>query len=248
MNLLSFVIENLADFHNVRDIAGDVLVNSQCIYPSNSIVRVTIRGGGATCVVSDEWGAYNEICDAGGDGEKARKVIESQARRHGLKSSKGNIHTPQLDIRDVTAAIALVANASSDVARYLFSAVKPARRDFKYTLRDFLYKKFNGAVKHDINLLGFSNKVHKFENAIVLGGEKMLIVDPVSVDRASVNSRLVAHLDIQRKNISGIQQRIVYDDEADWAGEDLNLLTIGAPVVAFSKADRVIGRMVKDLH
>ena len=94
-------------------------------------------------------------------------------------------------------------------------------------------------------IVGASDKAHKFANVVSFANGNKLIVDAVANDPQSVNSRVVANLDVKSKNDPRIAQRIVYDDEDDWLRADLNLLNVGATVVPFSRAQEVIQRVAE---
>jgi hypothetical protein len=110
-------------------------------------------------------------------------------------------------------------------------------------LASFLKATFDDRVIHDEKIIGASNKPHKFANVIILGGEKRLIIDPVSKDPTSINARVVANLDVRTARNPNLMQRIVYDDTEKWLASDLNLIQIGAPVVPFSRSEDVIKRI-----
>jgi len=72
---------------------------------------------------------------------------------------------------------------------------------------------------------------------------RRLIVDAVMNEASSINSRVVANLDIRAANDDTISQRIIYDDDEGWSAADLNLLQVGAPAVPFSRSREVIERV-----
>jgi hypothetical protein len=65
----------------------------------------------------------------------------------------------------------------------------------------------------------------------------------VSPEASSINAAVVAHLDVKQANVPNVVRRIVYDDEEKWKAEDLSLLSVGAPVVPFSRAREVLKRV-----
>lgn len=218
-------------------------VVTQCIYPSNEFVRVLVRGGTNTFVVSDEGGAIHEIeaagAEAGNIDKQARKIVDV----YGLKISNGVIRSDYCRLEDLALCIALVGNASKQVADWLFATkrIKPSR-DFKMALSVFLRAKFNDHV-HEDSITGASNKPHKFDNIIAFPSGRRLIIDAVTRDSNSINSRVIANMDIKQFGYSNLEQRIIYDDSEEWKAEDLNLLQVGAPTVGFSKAHQVIDRI-----
>ena len=243
MSMMDQLVPALADFYSVEPSRDGISIVTHCLYPSGKSVRVMVRGAGNSCSVSDECGALHEVIDAGIPWGRAEHAIKSRARRHALNSDRGNVHSDVVEMRTVAAVIAVVANASKDIAAWLFSSTKPEKTDFKESLRKALNDKFNGAVHHNVELRGFSNKSHTFDNVIRIN-DNSIIVDPVIKDHSSINSRLVANLDVQRLENNKIQQRIIYDDSDEWNSAELSLLSIGAPVVAFTNVDNVISRIV----
>lgn len=219
-----------------------VHVTTQCLYPSNTFVRIFVRGGDETFFVSDEGGAIRDVESAGAWLEKPDRLIAPIVSPFGLKSFNGIVASREISTSDLGIAIAIVANASKNVAEYLFShlKVKPTR-NFKEVLSAFLRTSYDDAVREE-TFVGQSNKAHKFENVIVLHGKK-LVVDPVINDRSSINARLVANMDLKAAKHEGVEQRIIYDDRENWQPEDLNLLQVGARVVPYSKAPQVIQRL-----
>jgi hypothetical protein len=49
----------------VKRVGYGVRVTTHCMYPSNGLVQVMVRGGVSTVVVSDEGGAMEEALAAG---------------------------------------------------------------------------------------------------------------------------------------------------------------------------------------
>jgi hypothetical protein len=236
--------EGLADLATVTTVEDGVVATTHCMYPSNGLVRVTVRGSKETIVASDEGGALGEALAAGIDVRNYDRALAHLIREQGLFIREGVIYTPQMSIEATPLAILLVANASQEVARWMFDHGKVKRtRDFKKLLADFLSKRFESRVVHGEFVIGHSNKRHRFANVVSLGGERKLIIDPVSNDSSSINARVVANLDVKATDNPNIIQRIVYDDEDDWLAADLNLLQVGATAVPFSRAGEVIERI-----
>lgn len=244
MSHLTQVQESLGGLFKSFQWGDAVRVVTHCLYPGNSFVSVVVRGGVDTFYVSDDGKAFRELSAAGAVIHKPEILVRHIISESGLLIRDGVIASPRVGSGDLAVAIALVANTSRDVAKWLFTHAKIKReRDFKTVLQQFLKTKFDDNVKHDV-VVGASNKSHKFENLIVLPGGKRLIVDPVMHDANSINARLVANLDVRSAGYSDLEQRIVYDDDdSGWKPDELNLLQIGATVVPFSKAQQVFGRI-----
>lgn len=243
MSHLVQVQESLEGLFRAFQWGDSVRVVTHCLYPGNSFVNVVVRGGTDTFYVSDDGNAVRELSAAGAELQKPDMLVRHLIAESGLLMRDGVIASPRVSASDLGVAIALVANTSRDVAKWLFSHAKIKReRDFKSVVQQFLRSKFDDHVKHDI-VVGASNKVHKFENLIALPDGKRLIVDPVMHDANSINARLVANLDVRSAGYADLEQRIVYDDDSEWKPDELNLLQIGATVVPFSKAPQVFSRL-----
>lgn len=249
MSLLTIIQDAVAEIITVGESGDGVYVNTLCIYPSNSFVQVMIYGNQNEFTVSDNCGAVHELVSAGIEVSKNDGVLNRYVKSQGLTFKYGQIRSPVCSRGELSSAIALVANASKDMADWLFATSKINKnRDIKAIVRSLLQMTFDKSnIKEDGTIVGVSNKPHKFENIIMLPNNRRLIVDPVIRDGSSINARVVANLDVKLANLDGLEQRIIYDDEDDWQPEDLNLLQVGATVVPFSKSAEVI-RRVAGLH
>lgn len=244
MSIIEYVRNSLSTISHSQEINGVVRVSTQCMYPSNTLVSVFVEGGKNTFIVTDNGGAIKELASNGIDLQTSYKSIDQFVKSQGAIYSCGIISSPQATLKELPAAIILVANLSKELATYLLGHAKIKRkRNFKELVHNFLSDKFERQRVKTMEFIGDSNKSHRFENVIILNNERKLIVDPVVKDHASINSRVVANIDIKSKNISGIEQRIIYDDEEEsWSSVDINLLTLGAIVIPFSKADAALQR------
>jgi hypothetical protein len=224
--------------------ADGVRVSTHVLYPSNGTVSVVIRGGAASFMVSDDGGGVQELTSAGINATLSDRAIRAQLRFNGLQVERGAIITPLVPLEAIPAAILLVANASRTVAEWglnhlAFSTV----RNFKEDLAQLLDRYFHDQLRTDEMIVGRSNKPHKFGHVIYLGGDRKLLVDPVINDASSINSRVVANMDVKMAENPLIEQIIVYDDSLRWKSSDLKLLELGARTVAFSQAQPVLQRL-----
>ncbi len=232
----------MCDALPVYDLGDGFRVSTQCLYPSNGGVSVIVRGRGDTFVVSDEGGALDEVAASGRREGGSDKRLRSLVANQGLKVSGGAIHSPPVSAKALPAAILLVANASKEVADWGLSHIRFAvSRNFKETLMEILQKHFHDNLRHE-SIAGESTKTHKFGNVIYLTDSRRLIVDPVVNDPSSINSRVVANMDVRMLRDDRIDQIIVYDDRLRWTSSDLALLKLGAQIVPFSAAEPEIMR------
>jgi hypothetical protein len=227
----------------MKRIDDGLRVTTQCMYPSNGLVEVTLRGGTSTVVASDEGGAMGEALAAGIPMRHFGAQISNLVRDQGLLFGDGVIYTAPIPIEAAPLAVLLVANASQDAARWLYDHVKIKRsRDFRELLATYLKKAFDDRVA-PATIVGHSRKSHKFANVISFPSGNRLIVDGVTNEPSSVSARVLANLDVKANEDPRIIQRIVYDDDEVWTAADLNLLQIGADVISFSHSSEVIERL-----
>jgi hypothetical protein len=242
-NIIELLQDGMSRVSSVTRADDGWRVVTHCMYPSNGLVEVRVRGGARTVVVSDEGGAVGEALSAGIAVKDYDRTLGHLVKEQGLLLKRGIIYSPPVSIEGAAMAVVLVANASQEVSRWLFDHTKIKRtRDFRTLLAEFLRKNFDDRVAPMV-IVGKSNKPHKFPNVISLTSGKRLIVDPVTNEASSVNARVVANLDVKAVDDPSLIQRIIYDDEESWAAADLNLLQVGATVVPFSRSQEVIQRI-----
>lgn len=228
----------------IRQDDDAIRVGTQVLYPSNSAVTLTIRGTNRF-VVSDSGGAMDEITGSGRWDIPTDRRVETIISNFGLKVSRGAIYAPSVSLEALPSAILLVANASKAVAEWAYSHIRfTVTRNFKKDLENILHRHFNESLKNNTEVIGESNKAHKFAHVIYLDKKRKLLVDPVINDASSVNARVVANMDVRMREDPTISQIIVYDDRLNWKASDLRLLRVGTPnVVPFSSAEPQIQRM-----
>lgn len=243
MNLTHTVEAALRDTFLLHTLREGVLVQTQCLYQGGGIVRVLVRGGEDTFYVSDEGYGVGEIEAAGARVDDADKLIRKLLKPLGLTSSGGIVKAPPCNAKALGYSIASVANASAMVSAWLFSHLKVQPPiNFKDSIARLLQAAFPTTV-HSGKLTGGSNKEYTFEHIIFLPNDRKMIVDPVVHDMKSISSRVLANIDVRRANHGNVEQRIVYNDAEDWSAEDLNLLTLGAISIPFSRAQEVLPRV-----
>jgi hypothetical protein len=246
MSDLGAVLDAIRRLPAARQEEGRILVPTQCLYPSNGAVVVVVEGGPSRFGVHDNAGALDELSAAGGIVTTPLVVMRPAVRRQGLElTKKGIILSPTVPAADLPAAIVLVANASKEAAHRLIDNMRPRpMRNFRAELEVLLKEQFGTVpLRRELPILGKSNKPHKFDYVVQLGGQRQLVLDAVSPDANSINAAVVAHLDLREAGMPHLVQRIVYDDHQRWPAADLNLLSVGAPAVPFSQAPEVLQRI-----
>jgi hypothetical protein len=244
MSQLQIIRNAMVDAFSISDEDDGVRVTTHCLYPSNGLVQVIVRGGTNTFFVSDEGRAVQEIEAAGAEIHNVDRLVSHLVVPHGLSVSKGVIRSAQCDASNLPVSIAIVANISKSVADYLFSHVRVRpHKNFRSVVSSFVRAQYQ--TVHEEVIVGSSNKQHRFDNVIILSGGRKVVVDPVVPDHNSIASRVLANMDVRSAKYPDIEQRIVYDDADSWKSEDLNLLQAGADVISFSKASIVLKRLAK---
>ena len=92
-NLIGRSLDSIASITCTGD---GVRVTTHCMYPSNELVQVTVRGGVETIVASDEGGAVGEALSAGIPLKDYNRTLAHLLRDQGLSISDGVICTPQI--------------------------------------------------------------------------------------------------------------------------------------------------------
>lgn len=248
MNLQNIISQGLAHYSEIKEIDSGVRVKTHCIYPSNSTVMVSVRGGPNKYIAMDDGAALGEAILAGADITGALKKYEKICHRQGLLFSNGVVRSPEIDVSALPAAIILVANTSKEVADHIFLSWKAAKvRDFKESVKLLLSKTFPTARVAEGIFSGESSKVHSFDSVIHTDSGMRIIVDPVLRDASSINSRVIAHLDLKKARHDGVEQRLIFDDQEEkWQSSELSVLQLsGVPVVPFSKMPHDIENLLK---
>lgn len=244
MSLSEIVRSAMAQITPIVETEDGALVTTTCMYPSNGLVQVVVRGGETRFRVSDDGGAIRELLSAAGDVDNHDAALRRAIAARGLIVHGGAISSPEVPREALSIAIALVANASQEAAQWLFTHTKIRQsRDFRKVVRDFLRKRFVDQELKEVTVVGGSNKPHKFDSVVLLPGGRRLLVDAVVHDANAINSAVVSHLDVRARQDPSIEQRIVYDDDDEWPAPDLSLLSVGATAVPFSKLGGVLGRI-----
>ncbi len=234
--------ESMADIARV-DVLDDCLrVTTHCLYPSNGLVRVVVRVSGTTATVSDDRAALNEAQSAGLNIAMSDSRLRHVVLPYGATISNGTVFI-DTSVSSAGAAIVFVANASRAVAEWLYTHmhIRPSR-DFRMLLTDLLERKFESLVHRDVEIAG-KYKKHTFANLVALPDGRRLLVDPVVPDASSVNSRVVAHLDVRNLNDETLEQRLIYDEADNWDSSNLSLLSIGANAIPFSRSEETLERI-----
>ncbi len=247
MSMATAVAEALALFSSFEEKQGSVAVHTHCLYPDNTVVTVWVKGGPEYgFVVSDEGRAIDELTAYNREIHNPDRFLLRFCRREGLSVKDGKIHSPRVPMDGLASAVSFVATASANaVTRGLETLRLRMSPNLRKELSDLLGRTLPAQrVRRDVRLRGHTTRYYRFEAVIDLGGERRLLMDPVTPDQGSINARAVAHLDVGRLEDVNTLQRLVYDDRHDWPASDLSLLQTAATIVPFSQSEQ----MLRSLH
>ena len=246
MTLLATIEAALRTWPKPSEADGAVAVSTDCLYPSNGIIKVFVTGRANEFRVHDNAGALDEFDSSSGFASDAIGTLRIKAREQGLQiTNSGCIYTPQsVTFEQLAGAICLVANASKEAAHSLVEKYRPPpKRNFRDELAKILERQF-GRLPAKGAIVGSSNKVHKFDYDIELSGRRHLLLDAVVPEPTSINAVLAANIDVRQTGQGHIIQRIVYDDADEWKASDLSLLSIGATVIPFTRVAPALERLM----
>lgn len=227
---------------------GRVAVPTLCLYPSNATVTVYVSGGPRECVISDDGGAVAQIAAHGIPIDDPDKMVRQFAVGSGLRHERGAIYSPPVPGDALVPVIMLVANASAQAAHWAVSHLRVARRrDLRAVVREIVEKRFGRErVKHEIPILGKSERLYRFDTVVDIGGGRRFIADTVVPEASSINARVVSHMDVRERGDPALVQRIVFDPADSWRSEELNLLQMAATLVAVDALDKSLDRIAHE--
>lgn len=245
MSTLANVASALGNWPQLRSIDRGVRVSTHCLYPSNSTVSVVISQRGTNSFrVDDDAQALDEVAQAVMTKQALPKLMRGIVRHRGCElTERGEILSPSVTSCELRAAVILVANASQAAAEHLLGSIRAPRKDMRRVIEELLDRKFKDAWKRDGRIAGASNKEHGFDYVVQMSGGRQLALDFVVPDPSSVNSAVVAHMDVGQKKFAHLEQRIVYDDSQSWRAEDIQLLKAGARPVPISSLAQSLERL-----
>jgi hypothetical protein len=241
-DLAGTIEESLTGITRTDLLEDSLRITTQCLYPSNGFIRVSVKLSGTMIIVSDDRAGLNEAQGAGLDAEVPDRSLRHLVSPYGAEIRDGNVFSV-VPIESAATTVILVANASRTVADWMYahSRIKPTR-NFRALLTDLLRQKFETILHHDVEIDGRFKK-HKFAHLISLPHGPRIIMDPVIPEPGSFNSRIVAHLDVKALGDKSLEQRMIYDDADRWDPATLNLLSVGAVAIPFSRSGEALERL-----
>lgn len=226
-------------------VGDEHLIITHCQLPNGSLVKVRVRRSGDGWIVSDGGTALDEATASGVErpifGLNVRRAIRSK----GLSFIEGRIESPRVLEASLFNAVVVVANACRDVAETLIAMGGNATDEtLGVRARKILVGRFHTWVSSAPAIIsGASERAHKFDTSLDLPDGRRVLIDTVKHQGNSINSTIVANLDVRRLNDPKIIQRIVFDPSEDWKNEEIALLEVGAPPVAIAGLGDAIERI-----
>lgn len=245
---MSDVIKKLSEDMNeilrIEKTQDGFFVTTGCMYPSNGLVRVLVRGGKDEFVVSDEGEAIKEAESSGMYLQNPDRRLLGVVKGQGLLIKNGVIHSPRVTLKQLVGTVIIVANASKEASHRCYDHGKlKITRNFKEALSALLEKNFGDNITKNTMLIGASNKTYKFDH-VIKKDDLMITVDPVVREPSAINARVVANMDIKNAGNDKIIQTIVYDDYEEWNAADLNLLRMASRVLPFESVRQSAKRLI----
>lgn len=235
----------LQEWPQPRQEGDKILVPTQCLYPSNGMVVLTVEGGTDAFRVHDGGRTLDEAVTSVSSAYVSLASARHIARAQGLfVTDNWVIQSPIVRLPQLAGAMALVANVAKEIAHNMIDRAHPRPlRDMKEALAEILDKTFLHHWVQNEKIAGRSNKQHRFDFSVRLAGEKKLLIDAAHPDAVSINSVFVANLDVRNAGVPNIEQRIIYDDDVSWKSSDLALLSTAAKVIPFSRSKQIFSQM-----
>ncbi|MGD9472709.1 MAG: hypothetical protein AB7G24_07680 [Novosphingobium sp.] len=227
-------------------VGDEYLFTTHCQLPNGSLIKLRIRSAGENqWIVSDGGAALDEAIASGISHPAFTLNVRRVIRSKGLIFNDGRIESPKIGLESLFSATVVVANAARDVADALLLVGSDAtERSLSLRTREVLVSKFHSwVVAKPVTLSGASERLHKFDNALDLPDGRRVLIDIVKHQGNSINSTVVANLDVRRLQDPHLIQRIVFDPEAGWKPEEIALLEVGATPVALPSLVHAIDRI-----
>jgi len=243
MNRIEIVSQALASVFGARETPRGMQVVTHCMYPTNTLVQLTLDGHGDDYVVTDRGAAVDQIVASGAEVHNPDRLLRGVVARFGVHAHHGELYMRARGPAAIAHAVCTVANASVVASEHLFAHLKirPAG-SFKALVSEILVRSNVGEVVQS-EIPGNSNKLHHFDNVVRLDARRRVIIDPVLHDPSSMNARVVANMDVKAAQHPDVLQRIVYDDRERWKPEEIGLLAMGAVAVPLSRLNESLARL-----
>lgn len=240
---LQKAFRSLASFRRYGD---GWLVDTTAVYPSGKVVQILVHGPATLSVVTDNGSASDELECSGIKIDDPSRLLRPYARKYGLETSRGEIFESRVTLGDLPAAIRLVASASAEaVHREIESTSFRPHRQIRDLLATFMKERHGHAFTSQA--VEGKNRPHLFDY-VHKERDRLVIVDPVLRDASSINSKVVAHLDVRARLGKKANQLIIYDDAEPWTSDQLGILQLAASIVPWREVEPAISSTLVGAH
>lgn len=239
---MNLVLDNLVEERAAIFDGGDLILATDCLYfdATSVAVRISISPRGERIAVSDEGNAVDRVVASGRKAHAFDRTAKAVAKRHGLASSNGVLIAYPDSADEVSAYVALVANASVELAMRLREVSLPRdHRDITAEMIERLDSWFPGiATRKKAEISGSSNKVHTFDLEATMGDGKIILLDEIRPKR--VNTILAAGFDVGRRQDVNLSIWAIYDPAMIEAigSPNLSLLSSVTRTVAIDRVSK----------
>jgi len=121
-------MEVLASWPQVAQTERGAFVRTSCIFPSGSLLSVSVQPAIDGWIVSDEGSASWEASSGGGDIDSALNGLKTVLSNKGLKLENGKIYSQRVSSNELPFMVAYLATASLDAARWLSGKIEKSKR------------------------------------------------------------------------------------------------------------------------
>lgn len=221
------------------------VITTHCQLPNGALVKLRVRRSEDGWIVSDGGAAVDEAAASGIDRPIFGLNVRRAIRGKGLVFNEGSIESPKVGVASLFNAVVIVANACRDIAETLIyvGGVQVAESLEQRTRKILVGRFHTWVLARPLLINGASDRQHKFENALSLPDGRKVLIDVVRHQGNSINSSIVANLDVRRLHDDRLIQRIVFDPTEDWKNEEVELLSVGATPVALPSLAASIDRI-----
>lgn len=163
------IMEVLAEWPQVARTERGAFVRTSCMFPSGSLLSVSIQPAKDGWIVSDEGSAAWEAGASGKDVDIALRGLKNLLLQKGLKLEGSKIYSQRVSSSELPFMVAYLATASLDAAKWLAGKVEKQRAEtIIETLPRHLREVFPDLVMPEpLSLRGDTDKDYTFRNVLL---------------------------------------------------------------------------------
>lgn len=232
---------SLSKYDTCERTSEGIRITTDCLYPSFEQVVVFVVGNGDGYIVHDGGGAAQSAWMHGVDTRSLSHSLTTSAKTFGCESKNNKLISEAASSDWLWAAVATVANASSDAARGAIGRVRATREEDLISKTKALLDSASWAPKttREFKYVGESGKVHTFDLSIE-HGQSLALMDAVVAHPGSIAAKYLAFSDTPRR--MGLFKYALY--EGQLAPEDKTLLSNVADLISYKAIAGTNGRFL----